>query len=82
MPQVEPKVRTITLSSKHTNTYNQGITMADMSDAKAYIDKRTYTATNGKGDKNRTTNYKALRDNWPDFRTPTMPKFKNTSKDD
>ena len=54
--------------------------MADMSDAKAHINKRTYTATNGKGSNRRPENAKAIRDNWPDFSTPTMPKFKQ--KDD
>lgn len=49
--------------------------MADMSGAKEHINKRKYTATNGKGDRCRTTNHKAIRDNWPDFRTPTMPNF-------
>mgnify|MGYP003655268433 FL=1 len=46
-----------------------------MSDAKAHINKRTYTATNGKGDRRRKEDSQKIRDNWPDFRTPTMPNF-------
>ena len=58
--------------------------MADMSEAKQYIDKRKYTVQNGKGDGDRTSCHKTYRDNlaaidWGKakplkFSTPTRPK--------
>ena len=54
-----------------------------MSDAKQHIDKRKYTAQNGKGDKNRTSDHNSYADGYdgidwsktkgPKFSTPTKP---------
>lgn len=57
--------------------------MADMSDAKAHINKRSYTVQNGKGDKDRTTNHSNYSSGYEGidwskakpvkFKTPTNP---------
>ena len=55
-----------------------------MSEAKAHINKRTYTVANGKGDRDRTDDHNSYSSGYsgidwskgPKFDTPTKPQFK------